>query len=616
MDPKASQHRQWEPHQAAFSGRNRVAINTWRPSFGSAYRVSIEGLSGPEAAERLHRLAHDWMNRKIYLLAGNGSSAVEVPPFGVSLERLNLTTDGISCRSSSFMPDQAVRADGLPERAWQAAFEHRDIEQSGRSWRLSLGCKTIDGSKAEVLLAVESAIKDVVVLPEPVLTAPFVGFLRQQLGDAVTIQSGRTILSGAPIRVDHERAVWELFGDLRDETRTHPVVLVSGHYAIDGTCSYLVDPYELARSVGAVAKVYVEGPVKLANSVGLKDILVDQLGFEPEHLAWGGAVRVYQPGDITSSPAPSHRYFSLRPNQTEEQVRSLVIERAYWLGSGDLRAHPLNPIIRVEDLELLNTRQQVMRLRAQSSGATDAASLTKEADEWKEIAGAYSAEVDELKRQMRQQSTELEAAKGTIDQLSNERAEVVAINVQLQEELARLRREVGRGGASENGKQIDPEQLASGKEVLEAVQANFSDRIVFTERGKKTLSEFSVEQKELYAHIYHAVQDLYTILYPRRFGAEPGNFIIAFRDSSRYALTMAEGSLTKEKPGIEETRKDIYNGQAITAWAHVKFGNKPGEQFRLHFDFVGEGDDGRIVVSWVGDHMPTAASSKSGKRRG
>ena len=53
--------------------------------------------------------------------------------------------------------------------------------------------------------------------------------------------------------------------------------------------------------------------------------------------------------------------------------------------------------------------------------------------------------------------------------------------------------------------------------------------------------------------------------------------------------------------------------QQLSAEAHVKFGNQPGNQIRVHFFF--DERIGKVVIAKIADHLPIYSSNSAEKRR-
>jgi hypothetical protein len=594
-------------------GRSALTLNTWRPFFASVYSVSLAGHSAAESAELLYQGAHVWLERLVARANPDRATRLERAPFGQSFQPSDINDDFRQVHAASFRCANEVATTNLPQRAWHLGFKCRDQSNDGRLWRVGIGCRTASTSAGnEVVLSVDSAFKEAIAgLPNPDLTVPFIGYLRQSFGQQISIRSGKTELPGAPRWISQSEQVPDLFLALHDETREHPLVLVSAYWNPDGTLAYGVSPDELARTLAGLAPVYVEGPVAYGQSTGLRDILEHELGVDGELLAWGGAIRVYQPGDCNSHLPHNQPYWRRHGDISESQVVSEIKERCFQLAHKELRGHKLSPLTSPQEIELFATQDKLTQLQSVQLAGPNETLSAAEAAEWRSLAEQYASENDRLREALREASAAGDAARAEADQLRQERNELLVINVDLQREISELSRKV-----ADATPRIDPEKLASGKEVYDAVMASCSDRISFTARGAATLQEFTLRKKALYPMLYTAFMDLHSRLWPLQYPERHPNFLTEFNSSTQFSLVMTEGPHTKERADLARLRQDMFEGQSIEAWPHLRFGTRPGEQFRLHFSFLGEGANGRIVVSWVGDHLPVASSSKTGKRRG
>jgi len=580
----------------------------WQPHFSSVYTATS---SLPDLTERLYTIAARWADNKVVLVSGGPSQLSQ----GIKLgESFDVSRSSIKVSGTSFRRAASGSTGGdAPEGAFYILVEHRDRDFPERSWRVTVGGKALPPAEANgvspVLLSISSSFKDNAPAAVPYPSVPFVSFLREAEARAeLAIYSGQTRLCSNPVVVDSEERVAELYKALTDETRRHPIVLVSGRGRWHDAMAYDLDPQYLAESLRGLAQVYVEFPLAIGASHGLTDILAERRSVPREYLVWGGAIRVYRPGGVFDSPPRAHRYVSGANFNNEEELVQTLRQGCYVLSRHDLSTDKRAPISSEVDIERLRQLDHLEVLRSRPTeplGSQSNKALEIQVGEWRDMAESFANDNSKLQR-------ELAAAHRTNAELAEKLQSSEWLNEQLREDNVTLRRELAH--PTESVESIDPESLVDGATTLRAIKARFSEKIETTAKFDRSLNAFEPHQKELFIKVFEAVTDMHEILWREKFAGQGGSFVAEFNGQSRFGLTMTETQLTKQKPGLAELRADSHNGESFEAWSHVKYGNKPGEQFRIHFVFFE--DTQKIVLSWVGDHMPTSSSSKTGGRRG
>lgn len=580
----------------------------WQPHFSSAYTVTS---ASPDLVERLYGLAARWADSKVVLLSGGSSQLPQGIKLGESFQvsRPSITVNGASFHRTA----SGTTGVESPEGAFHLLVEHRDREFPERLWRIVLGGKALSSTEpngaSSVLLSISSSFRDNAPSTVPYPSVPFVAFLREaEARGEIAIYSGQTRLRSNPVVVDSEEAVADLYKALTDETRRHPIVLVSGRGRRHDSMAYHLDPQYLAESLRGLAQVYVEFPLTIGGSHGLADILAERRSVPREYLVWGGAIRVYRPGGVFDSPPRAHRYVSGANFNNEEELVQTLRQGCYVLSRHDLATDKRAPISSEVDIERLRQLDHLDILRARPTeplGSQSNKALETQVGEWRDMAESFAN--DNAKLQQALADAHRKNAELTEKLQSSE-----WLNEQLREDNIELRKE--RAHPTAPVESLDPKNLVDGEATLRAIKARFGEKIETTAKFDRSLAEFEPNDKKLFPKIFEAVTDMHEILWREKFERQSGNFFTEFNGQSRFGLTMTESQLTKQKPGLAELRADSHDGESFEAWSHVKYGNKPGEQFRIHFVFFE--DTQKIVLSWVGDHMPTSSSGKSGGRRG
>ena len=507
----------------------------------------------------------------------------------------------------------------LPAAAWDLTITHGDLNFPTRLWRTSIGAKDYPGGETapnSLLLSIESSFRDAERLPLPEPSVPFLRYLTARLGNSVQILSGEAELCREATVLDSPEKIYRFMSILRDDTRRHPIVLASAYWKETGEAWFMATPEELAHSLHGLAHVFIEHahPVLLGQSIGLASILEYDLGIPSEYLAWGGAVRVYRPGDALRFEPTDHRY--MRRQDFPQKIDFLrgLRNGAYLLAQHDFALDRRGPIAAGVDLDRFALLERLEWLRRNAEISTNSESLVglrTERDEWMAIA----EDLDKANRKLHIELTDaLTKNAETNKALSGTREALSAAYAENSELHAKIKALSAPSKSSQLSTEIGSENLTSGAAVLEAIQNRFSDRLAFTAKFERSLRNFEPNEPALFGAVYDAIKSMHENLWSGKFETNAPNFLLQFRDSSGFQLALTENKLTKEKPGLRALRQDTYNGEEFKAWAHLKHGNRPGEQFRLHFEFFEESK--KIVLSWIGDHMPTSSSGKNGGRRG
>jgi len=585
----------------------------WQPHFSSSY--TLVG-PNPKLLDAVYSAGIGWTANKIAAWGGESLEPLRPAEPGETLEvstpHIRVTT-GLFVRS----PDAPAGTD-LPLGAWDLTVHHTDSETQGREWRIAVGAKTLPSEANEpnrVLLSISSSFRDTTeqILPTP--SVPLLRHLTMSLRDNATVMSGRTPLTGRATIIDSPEKAYEFMAALGDETRRHPIVLVSAYWTDDGEARYLVNPSEVSRALNGLAQVYFEGrdPITVGETSGLAQILWKELGIPSEYLAWGGVVRVYRPGDALALAPNDHRYMHGRDFFDKTDFLEKLRNGVYLLAQHDFATDPAGPITPGKDIQHFNQTARLDGLRARSIPTDVLPDITKlqiERNEWALLAEDLDRTNQSLREQEVKSRTEVSELKYKIAGLEDLLAQAIAENARLHE----ARKTGTRAASPRNEAVVDPSTLTDGAAVLAAIGERFSGQLAFTTKFNRSLMDFEPNDPALFGKVYEAIVDLHELLWRDKFERGSTNFFRDFNAQSRFALTMTESKQTKEKPGLAQHRTDVFEGERFEAWPHLKYGTKPGEQFRLHFE-IHEASK-RIIVSWVGDHMPTSSSSKTGRRRG
>jgi hypothetical protein len=230
---------------------------------------------------------------------------------------------------------------------------------------------------------------------------------------------------------------------------------------------------------------------------------------------------------------------------------------------------------------------------------------------------------DELEKVLQEEMDRGRRRDDEVDQIINEWSEELGRSqeelarsrqriLELQEENNALRRQHSAQGSSGQ----TPATASAPRTVREslelAVKSN-STRIIATDRALKTAErEFAdFGEVEKATQMFQSIADH---LWEAYFGeTRGGNIRQNFRERSGFDVALHESSTTKGTERLMKLRDDTYDGKTIRAEAHVKWGNQPGNQIRVHYDVDHERK--LIVISAVVDHFPVSSSNRAGNRR-
>ena len=316
---------------------------------------------------------------------------------------------------------------------------------------------------------------------------------------------------------------------------------------------------------------------------------------------WNGMVRVYQPQvDLKSvADAKRHRFFDKREIQSlgvdkveELLVRGVVRRSRILMASG---------ITTVEDVQ---SKQAEIRFAERLKRAE------RGSQEWVEL---LDHEVERLTSELKERDQKLKDKDDEIG-FCRELAE------DTDDQLARLRYEheqaVARANEAESVRSALSAQAAllynlddlpsSVLGVVELAERIYADRIVFTEKARKSAKEATLKNFNI---AWRCLKAMATTLHGLHFRERlPFREIIQrFRASTGFELAVGESETTRKHKHLGALRKDVYKGESIDIGAHVKRGTSPGNTLRVHYCAYAK--DRLLVVGHCGDHLDTVRTN-------
>jgi hypothetical protein len=174
---------------------------------------------------------------------------------------------------------------------------------------------------------------------------------------------------------------------------------------------------------------------------------------------------------------------------------------------------------------------------------------------------------------------------------------------------------------SERIKQAEANRPASSiLDRLKSLPANLSELLkIFEEHepARLAITPDAFSSAKDYAQFnsvheaWEMLHDLCRLVYEMKFKPPKdfsGDFENYFDTRSRYELTMTETGATKRDKALMELRQLTFEGKAFDITPHLKWGSKEPKLLRIHFAF--DEDKKRIIVGFVGQHLPTAGTRK------
>lgn len=144
-------------------------------------------------------------------------------------------------------------------------------------------------------------------------------------------------------------------------------------------------------------------------------------------------------------------------------------------------------------------------------------------------------------------------------------------------------------------------------ELLKVFAELEPDRLAFTPEAYSSATDYG--QFDSVHEAWAMLHDLSRLVYEMKFRPSKdfsGDFETYFDTRSRYELTMTETGATKKDKALMDLRQVAFEGKDFDITPHVKWGTKEPKLLRVHFAFDEERK--RIVVGYVGQHLPTAST--------
>jgi hypothetical protein len=477
--------------------------------------------------------------------------------------------------------------DSLPQY-WACRFDHPCTEVSSRQWRTDIGLTVTSPDTLVLSLSVIHWLPPGFIgsPAEPTPSSPrIVGRLLSSPHWQVC--AGTELLRTKPVLVGNSAAQM-LVNRLADSSRKCPIVYISMDLE---SGKHLLDPFLASRVLAGTASVY------MAESNWVDQVLEGLLPYE--FRCWNGNVRVYQSGVKFNSSADArrHRYFQkweiqeLGAASVQDQLVTGIVRRSYFPRSAG-----------VTNVEEVKDRKDEDRFRQLLKSA-------KEGQDAKELIELYQQEIDKLNSDLKKKADELEALEEVADAYAT-----------YEEDASRYRYE--RDKALEGVQQAEQCAIELGKElkvfrelkafpdtvptVLELIERLYPDRVFFTEKAKRSARDASLKNPNI---AWECLRAMAVTLHDMYFQKQLSLREIAaqFRSQTGFELAVAESETTKRNKNLAKKRTDNYKGETIDTSTHVKHGNAPGNNLRVHF--FAEAKEKKLIIGHCGDHLDTVRTN-------
>ena len=238
-------------------------------------------------------------------------------------------------------------------------------------------------------------------------------------------------------------------------------------------------------------------------------------------------------------------------------------------------------------------------------------------------------EIEELRNEIAKNFTAIEKQNKRIEELEIEKSEAFTRgmkagedeNEKLKEEITRLKGEVASRQNVIESMKSSFDQVGLMEEALEKrtainalpvcnedvvnyFMAVYGDRIDFTERGISTASKCDIKPEKVWDILYRVANPMVDLFRNSRDSLSEKDVA----DAAGFDMSFREGAETRARDEYMKYRRDKYNGKEMLFEPHLKFraGKSEADYQRLHFMYDTETQ--RIVISYLGDHLPSYSS--------
>ena len=199
---------------------------------------------------------------------------------------------------------------------------------------------------------------------------------------------------------------------------------------------------------------------------------------------------------------------------------------------------------------------------------------------------AAQKDIDDLNDKLNEQARDIASKKATIEQMQNS-----------------YQQNALRDRVLEQIHTVD-EWPGDNEGIVKFFLAAYGDRIDFTERGFSTASKCEMKPEKVWDILYRVAVPMVDLFRSGRDNLSEKDIA----DAAGFDMSFREGAETREREEFMKYRRDNYQGKKISVEPHLKFRGAKNEADyqRLHFWYDKEKQ--RIVIGYMGDHLPNAAT--------
>lgn len=480
---------------------------------------------------------------------------------------------------------------------WACRIKESPMPKLGfapRTWTTELGFIQTDGRTAEISCVLSYQDKPGFIGPcEEPPSLSFPRLMRNMLKserikcfigeDELSIEP--TLLKAGDYKSFFEKRLW-------NPNRTIPYLLVCPFRDEDGEIKLPIDPKDLEVAVAMNAIVFYAGDLDFQ--------LEMKYYIHPDYLCYPGSIRQYLKNMNSANPIDSnkHRFLTLR-NIEEFGINSIarIFRRALAQ-----EIHHTETLFRFSDcIDKKNEflyQKKLMALTQKAANEIEQgihAAKVEANDDALEVVNEILDEKEILEHENRM-------FKEQINELGEE-------NYSLRSQLDALQPIVQNYRTMQSVFEIrrNMQKLPStAQEVCNYFEDVYSDRIAFTNNGRKSLRECYTQVNLLWEALFH----MSTVLYDLYFVECSPVFHKAFQEKTGWECSRGEGSNTHKDSFLMRQYIDNYEGREIDIETHVKNGyNESDPKFiRIYFGFDKVSE--KIIIGSCGKHKENATSRK------
>jgi hypothetical protein len=376
-----------------------------------------------------------------------------------------------------------------------------------------------------------------------------------------------------------------LLGDIEDERRGYPIVLVSP--SRDG--DYLLNSKHLQQIVIGLAQV-VEVSSEL-NSYEMEEILGRHWS------AWDGAVNVLH--TRTPNGFIRGRVFRTDEIETWGDTQNIRIAKLLAWVTNNTNVPKMRKRVRPEGVAQLALRRRLQLSRARTSDMDDA-QLRQELENVWQLADEQSSQIVDLEGQVKCLEGDVEQKEAiyqeSLDTIRGKDFDITSLKGRLQQ--ASMGKAVSIDVDRMIGLATRPDQ-PTPIECLDIIEEICVDSCVVLASAKTSARDMNnfVLGRKLLKNIYLLVTD-----YREKLMDGGDNLARNVFGRNEYAATESETVTSSQE--LRRRRMFDYEGESVEMFRHLKIGVEDDTSKTIRVHFYWDAKKSRIVIGYCGKHLP------------